>query len=108
MYRFFEYSSVRNRAYYILLQKIGLGKHHKKIKYMKATLEGILTFLSLDKASCKDAHLCDCYSSSSYTCTHSGGNYCGKYRSLEKTEPLKANNETSFVMIPAEPICIEN
>jgi hypothetical protein len=34
------------------------------------------------KTKCKFTSSCDLYSSASYTCTHTGGDYCGKYRKL--------------------------
>jgi len=36
-------------------------------------------FLTLDRAPCKSAKKCPLYAPSSYTCTHGGGDYCGKY-----------------------------
>jgi len=35
---------------------------------------------------CEFSSLCDLYSNTSYTCTHLGGKYCGKYRVLSQTQ----------------------
>jgi len=44
----------------------------------------VTSFSSLTnrKAKCKFSGLCSLYSNASYTCTHTGGTYCGKYRKL--------------------------
>ncbi|MGD0996372.1 MAG: hypothetical protein ABR909_12720 [Candidatus Bathyarchaeia archaeon] len=36
------------------------------------------------RIKCKFTRSCSLYSNSSYTCTHVGGSYCGKYRSLAR------------------------
>ena len=36
------------------------------------------------KTKCKFTYSCNLYSNASYTCTHVGGRYCGKYRTLAK------------------------
>lgn len=38
-------------------------------------------FLTISK--CKYYDICEYYRESSYTCTHGGGEYCGKFRSLQ-------------------------
>ncbi len=38
------------------------------------------------KTICKFIGSCSLYSNASYTCTHTGGNYCGKYRKLSRPE----------------------
>ncbi|MGD0644153.1 MAG: hypothetical protein ABSA75_04540 [Candidatus Bathyarchaeia archaeon] len=49
----------------------------------------VLPFFSLQEKKCKFNHLCNLYSNSSYTCTHVGGGYCGKYRALTQTTKNK-------------------
>ncbi len=39
----------------------------------------------LPEKQCKFNRSCNFYSYSSYTCTHTGGEYCGKYRALLRT-----------------------
>jgi hypothetical protein len=34
------------------------------------------------QGNCKYKAACSLYSESSFTCTHTGGSYCGKYRKL--------------------------
>ena len=36
------------------------------------------------QAKCKFTDSCNFYTSKSYTCTHTGGNYCGKFRKLSR------------------------
>jgi hypothetical protein len=38
------------------------------------------------KTICKFTGSCSLYSNASYTCTHTGGDYCGKYRKLSRPE----------------------
>ena len=44
------------------------------------------TFFMMDQpkkqGNCKYKLICNLFSNSSYTCTHTGGSYCGKYRKL--------------------------
>jgi len=49
-------------------------------------------FLIREK-QCKFDHSCNYYSNSSYTCTHMGGEYCGKYRILETSNIYKVKNQ---------------
>jgi len=37
-----------------------------------------------NQSKCKFIDSCDLYSSDSYTCTHTGGSYCGKFRKLSR------------------------
>ncbi len=41
------------------------------------------------KSKCKFTDSCDFYSSESYTCTHTGGSYCGKFRKLDRGKQKK-------------------
>jgi len=65
----------------------------KKGRLMKKST----TFSSLitKKNKCKFTVICSLYSNASYTCTHTGGNYCGKYRKFDrlkhKLEPAEKN-----------------
>jgi hypothetical protein len=45
------------------------------------------------RKKCKFHQLCELYSNTSYTCTHVGGKYCGKYRALNQTPK---NDDISF------------
>jgi hypothetical protein len=38
------------------------------------------------KTICKFTCSCSLYSNASYTCTHTGGNYCGKFRKMGSSE----------------------
>ncbi len=51
------------------------------------------SFLSTIKrnAKCKYASLCRLYTTSSYTCTHTGGSYCGTFRKL--SQPKSADTK---------------
>ena len=62
-----------------------MARREKKVK------SSVLTALMARKAKCKFTQVCNLYSSSSYTCAHVGGKYCGKYRALsdEPKEDLK-------------------
>jgi hypothetical protein len=44
------------------------------------------------KKKCEFAASCRLYSESSYTCTNSGGSYCGKYRAMSR----RAGNNVSL------------
>jgi hypothetical protein len=57
---------------------------------MKTTRNSILSALIERQVNCKFIRSCKLYSSLSYTCTHVGGKYCGKYRTLNN--PSKNNN----------------
>lgn len=48
--------------------------------------------------TCKHAKECKLYDKTSYTCSHEGGRYCGKYRELEGEDSLNAklNEEILF------------
>jgi hypothetical protein len=51
------------------------------------------SFPILEK-QCQFNRSCKIYSKSSYTCTHTGGTYCGKYRALsQNTIKEKGSNQ---------------
>jgi hypothetical protein len=56
------------------------------------------TFFILDQpkkhGNCKYKAICSLYSNSSYTCTHTGGGYCGKYRKLSGKPATESNIQT--------------
>jgi hypothetical protein len=59
---------------------------------MKESKEMLFASLIDLKTICKFTFSCNLYSKASYTCTHTGGNYCGKYRKLSRPEEnLRAN-----------------
>jgi len=57
---------------------------------MKKSKDLLFSSLINRNTRCKFTGLCSLYSNASYTCTHTGGNYCGKYRKLSS---LKENIE---------------
>jgi len=62
---------------------------------MKSFNPYILSSLVLREKKCLFSRSCKLYSNASYTCTHVGGEYCGKYRALlhisEKEKDLTQN-----------------
>jgi hypothetical protein len=52
---------------------------------MKSFSPANLSSFLIREKQCKFNRSCDFYSNSSYTCTHVGGRYCGKYRILLQT-----------------------
>jgi len=56
---------------------------------MKTNRNSILSALIERQPNCKFIRSCKLYSNLSYTCTHVGGKYCGKYRTLNN--PSKNN-----------------
>ena len=51
---------------------------------MKPFNSYILSSLVLREKKCLFNRSCKLYSNTSYTCTHVGGGYCGKYRALSQ------------------------
>jgi hypothetical protein len=49
---------------------------------------------------CKYKPNCSFYATDSYTCTHGGGNYCGRYRKLCKSKKDKLPKE-GYLETPA-------
>jgi|GEM_PF-1609470 len=49
------------------------------------------------KEKCKFTGSCRLFSTASYTCTHTGGSYCGKYRKLSRT-PENKKVQTPFLI----------
>lgn len=50
---------------------------------------------------CKFNNLCSIFSHASYTCTHVGGEYCGKYRALQQTNnkgSISNNTEQNLIL----------
>jgi len=41
------------------------------------------------ETKCKFKDKCSLYSTNSYTCIHTGGNYCGRYRKLNQDNKLE-------------------
>jgi len=52
----------------------------------KSTLLGALVNR---KGKCKFTDTCSLYSTASFTCTHTGGSYCGRYRKLSRKPETK-------------------
>jgi hypothetical protein len=61
-----------------------------KVKNLKRFNEKMRVLSDSDHITCKFADICGLSSSESYTCTHGGGRYCGKYRVLNA---MKSKNE---------------
>jgi hypothetical protein len=53
---------------------------------MKKSKESSFSSLINHKERCKFTCSCGLYSNASYTCTHTGGSYCGKYRKLSSLD----------------------
>jgi len=53
---------------------------------MKPIKQVLMSSLHVKETKCEFTSLCNLYSNSSYTCTHVGGIYCGKYRKLQTTK----------------------
>jgi hypothetical protein len=77
--------------------KQAVGKQREE--NMKKSKEMSFTSLINRKTMCKFTLSCSLYSSASYTCTHTGGNYCGKYRKLSRTEE-NARANRHLIAIP--------
>jgi hypothetical protein len=58
-----------------------------EIKTLKNT-DSIINIKSHSE-NCKFNQSCHLFSKASFTCTHKGGEYCGKYRALKKEEELE-------------------
>ena len=54
----------------------------------------VLAILTLDRAPCKSAKTCTLFVPSSYTCTHGGGEYCGKYFTERTAKHNKTRNNS--------------
>jgi hypothetical protein len=68
---------------------------------MKKSKELILYSLINRKAKCKFTRSCSLYSNVSYTCTHTGGSYCGKYRKLSRpSENFGVQTSPYLIEIP--------
>jgi hypothetical protein len=51
---------------------------------MRKSREHLFSSLISGKGKCKFTASCGLFSNASYTCTHTGGSYCGKYRRLSQ------------------------
>ena len=49
--------------------------------------------------NCKFSRVCKLYSNSSYTCTHVGGEYCGKYRALNQPKDKIASKTEDAILV---------
>jgi hypothetical protein len=68
---------------------------------MKKPQEMSLNSLIYRKTKCKYTSACNLYSNASYTCTHTGGTYCGKYRKLNhRAENVGIQTNPVFIEIP--------
>ncbi|MCL4429369.1 MAG: hypothetical protein M1167_01330 [Chloroflexi bacterium] len=68
---------------------------------MKKSKEMLFSSLIYRKARCKFTHSCSLYSNASYTCTHTGGSYCGKYRKLSRpAENAETQTNPYLIEIP--------
>ncbi len=54
-------------------------------RIMNKSKEISLVSLINRKSKCKFTRSCGLFSNMSYTCTHTGGSYCGKYRKLSNS-----------------------
>ena len=68
---------------------------------MKKSKDLLFSALINRNTMCKFTSLCNLYSSASYTCTHTGGNYCGKYRKLNDLKE-KLGNQNQTIMEVAQ------
>ena len=57
----------------------------------------ILPYFRAHKKKCKFNRTCNLYTDLSYTCTHVGGTYCGRYRTLAKAANGFAIKNEDFV-----------
>jgi hypothetical protein len=69
---------------------------------MDKSKEKFLFSLINRKTRCKFTPACRLYSTASYTCTHTGGSYCGKYRKLKEQneEPFGVQTNRHLIEIP--------
>jgi len=65
---------------------------------MKPFNSYILSSLVLREKKCFFSRSCKLYSSSSYTCTHVGGKYCGKYRALSHVSEKERDMNQNYVV----------
>lgn len=49
--------------------------------------------------NCRYMAICYLYANNSFTCTHTGGNYCGKYRKLGSKPNLDGNIQPNGQLI---------
>jgi hypothetical protein len=49
------------------------------------------------KPKCKFKKSCALFSNASYTCTHTGGKYCGKYRDLTQEQDNSAIESQGYL-----------
>ena len=67
---------------------------------MKKSREMLFASLINRKTICKFTRSCSLYSNASYTCTHTGGDYCGKFRKLSRPEEnVRANRDLIAISI---------
>jgi len=64
-----------------------------EVRNMKKTKALLFSSLINRKPKCKFTHSCSLYSNASYTCTHTGGSYCGKYRKLSRSGENFGSNQ---------------
>jgi hypothetical protein len=62
---------------------------------MKPFSSYVLSSLVLGE-KCQFNHTCKLYSNSSHTCTHVGGEYCGKYRILSQKSGKDRNGQQNL------------
>ena len=65
---------------------------------MKPFNSYVLSSLVLREKKCLFNRACKLYSNSSYTCTHVGGEYCGKYRALSQMSKKDRDGNQSFMV----------
>ncbi len=70
---------------------------------MTKSKEMLFSSLINRKAKCKFTRSCSLYSNASYTCTHTGGNYCGKYRKLRLDAEENFGNQTNPYLVEIPP-----
>ncbi len=64
---------------------------------MKPFNSYILSSLVLGEKKCLFNRSCKLYSNNSYTCTHVGGEYCGKYRALSQISKKASSGNQNFM-----------
>jgi len=66
---------------------------------MNKSKEMLFSSLIFRNAKCKYTKTCNLYSNASYTCTHTGGSYCGKYRKLSLSKATQRLQTTTPYLI---------
>lgn len=90
-----------NHKAVLTLSQITISSAHLPSRTIELKKSFFIPTFHKRKTNCKFKPICGFYSDSSYTCTHTGGNYCGSYRKLSaKPSKSKSRNDGYLVEMP--------